>query len=126
MSNVANQAECWRAGKWIHNGSSSIRDDKHVALVNGLETPDTGTVEGNTFDKRLFSQLADGDAEMLPGARQVHKLQVYHLCAILLSKLQDFSGGHISLLLLSYLGQVYALYTESRVQFHTLTFGNSA
>src|SRR5207247_9899367 len=100
VSDVADKAECWRAGKWVHDSGGNIGDDKHIALVNSLETPDTGAIKGDAFDKRLCTQLTNRDTEMLPGTRQVYKLEVYHLRAILLSELQDFFRGHIFLLLL--------------------------
>ena len=82
----------------IHDGGIGIRDDHHVAVLNRLPTPNGRSVEAGAFGEDRVSQLLNRNREVLPGAREVHELQVHHDGLVFLCKFQYFLGCHKPLL----------------------------
>ena len=79
IHHVADQAQGRHGAKGIHAGSRRIRHHEHVAVIDRLPSADGGSVEPRSVLEQRFRQLVDGNAEMLPRADQVHKLQVHDL-----------------------------------------------
>jgi len=44
--------------------------------MDGLEAADARAIEANAFRENIGGQLADGGAEVLPGAGQIDELEI--------------------------------------------------
>src|SRR5579883_2255097 len=99
---VADQAERWNRTDRIDNRSSRIGDQKHVTLVNLLETPDARAIKAQPLFEDVNLELRDRRGEVLPGPRQIDELVVYELhpslareCDNLLGSRQRLRTGHV-------------------------------
>ena len=80
--------------KGIHLRGGRVRDDQHVAGVDGLPPADRGTVKPEPLLKAALLKLLDWHTEMLPCSGQIHELEIYHLDAFFLRKFQYRFGCH--------------------------------
>src|SRR5579885_2700516 len=51
MSNIADQAQRGNSSEGVHKGSLGIRNDQHIAFINGLETANAGPIKRKPFDE---------------------------------------------------------------------------
>ena len=69
-----------------------VRKEVHVGLVDGGESADGGTVEGQAFLDGVLVESFRGDAEVLFGARDVREADVDELHFLVLDELHDLFG----------------------------------
>ena len=72
------------------NAVVGIRDQQHVALVDGGPAADAGSVDAEAFFEGLFAQLADGIGDVLLHAGQIGEAQVELLGVVFLREFEDF------------------------------------
>ncbi len=89
---VADQVHGRDAQDGVDRGRVGVREQEHVALVDGLEPADAGPVEPEAFGERRLLELADRHAEVLPGADQVDEPDVDDLHAGLTGLGQHLDG----------------------------------
>jgi hypothetical protein len=63
-----------------------------------LPAADARAVEPEALFETVVLQLVDRHGEVLPGADEIHELQVHHLDLLALDELQHFLRGHVFLL----------------------------
>src|SRR5262249_18347756 len=68
--------------------------EDHVGGVNRLPAADRAAVEEVAVLERAHFELRDRHRRVLPDAEQVDELEVDHLRAVFLCKLQDLSWSH--------------------------------
>src|SRR5579871_390153 len=86
LGDIADEAEGWLGGKGVHDGCRGIGDEQHIALVDLLEAANAGPIEADAFAKEAFVENANRHAKMLPGTRNIGKLEVNHPDALFLGK----------------------------------------
>ena len=53
---------------------------QHVGGLDAFPAADGGAVKAESFGEGVLGQFGDGHAEVLPGAKGVHELDVRHFC----------------------------------------------
>jgi len=81
--------------KGIHLGRTGVGDHEHVAGIDRLPAPDTGTVETETVFKTGLVEFTEGNREMLPQAGKVHEADVHNLGFFLLGQCQYVFRCHV-------------------------------
>ena len=78
----------------IGERGARIRDQQHVAFVDGGPAPDAGSVHPKAFLERIFGKLGDRVGHVMLQAGNVAEPQIELLQSILLGVLEDFWRGH--------------------------------
>ncbi len=92
---VAGERERGHREHRIHEGRRHVREQQHVALVDGLEAADGRAVEAQAFPDHRFVEGGSGNRKVLPGPRQIAELHVHNLNVLLLDQVQhllDFTA----------------------------------
>src|SRR6266513_540523 len=84
IHDVARQGKRRHFQTGVNEGARRIRQQQHVALVDGLEAADRRAVESQTVRERVFLELLQRNREMLPGAGQIRETHVHDLHACFL------------------------------------------
>src|SRR5690606_15795891 len=91
---VADHHNRLELGERIDEGRVGLRQEQHVALVNRLPATNARAVEPEAILEQVLGELGNGDAEMLPYARKIHKAEIRALDIILPAHCQDFLRRH--------------------------------
>src|SRR5579862_91786 len=94
IDDVAVHDEGRRLGKRIHESGIRIRDQQHVALVDGSPSPDTGPVHSETVFKRAEIYLAHRIGNVVLQTRDVREAKIELLGVVLLGEIQHFLWTH--------------------------------
>ena len=73
---VANHAEGRELREGIDKGGFGLRNQQHVAFVDGLPAANAGAIEPEPVFEDFFVEFADRYGEMLPEPGKVHESQV--------------------------------------------------
>ena len=87
IHDVTDHAQRRDACERVHDGSVGVRDDHHVAVLNRLPPPNGRSVEAGTLGEDRIRQFFNRNREVLPGAGEVHELQVDHDDFVFLCKI---------------------------------------
>ena len=88
VSDVADQAEGLDLVHRVQGGGGGVRDQEHVALVDGLEASDAGAVESGAVVEQALGDLAGGDRQVLHRSGHVNKLEIDNLDPFILDYLE--------------------------------------
>ena len=77
VERIRDDAQRCRLRKWINNGGVGIQLQQHVAGFNGFPAADRGAVKPQAFGENFLGQFGNRDAEMLPRAQKIAKLDVH-------------------------------------------------
>ena len=94
IADVADQAQRLPAVHRVHRRGARVRDQKHIALVYSLKSPDARPVEAGAFLEQLLRDLARRDADVLQRAGNVRELQVDNLNSLVINQFYDFFWRH--------------------------------
>jgi hypothetical protein len=78
----------------IDERGARVRDEQHVALVDGRPTADAGSINAETLFKRVWGELADGIGDVLLQTGQIREAQIHLAHFFAFRKLQNFLGIH--------------------------------
>ena len=100
IDHVAYHHQCGYFSEWIEHITVGIRNEQHVAFVDGCPPPNRRAVHAKALFKRGLRQLIDRIRNVMLQSRQVGETEIEHLNSVLLHKLQDaLRVSHESLLL---------------------------
>ena len=91
VHDVADQEKRLMGKNRVDRRRVGVRHEEHVALVDRLESADARAVKSEAVLEAVDLQLADGQAEMLPGAGKVDETHVDDLDALCFRPLEHFA-----------------------------------
>ena len=97
IKHIAGQAQGRHDAHRVDNGRPRIGEEQHIALVDGLEAADARAIEADALGENVGGQLADGGAEVLPGAGQIDELEIDDLQPLLGGEIDNFLRGRETL-----------------------------
>ena len=68
---IANQVQCGNGEHRVHNGGFDVRNQKHVALMDLLESANARTIEANPIAEQVVFEIFYGNGKVLPHSRQI-------------------------------------------------------
>ncbi len=74
----------------IGERGAGVRNQQHVAFVDGGPTADAGTVHAEAFLERIFGELGDRVGNVMLQAGNIAKPQIKLLQSIFLAVFEDF------------------------------------
>ena len=96
IADVTEQAERLDFVDRVDVGGAGVWHDEHVALIDGLETPDARPVKAGAVRKEVLVDLVWGNPDVLQGARNVGELEIDDLNSLIMYKFYDFFWRHLS------------------------------
>ena len=94
VDDVADQRKRRPGDERIDDRRLGVGDHQHVGGVDRLPAADGRPVEAEPFLEAVLLELIDRHREVLPGADEIHELQVDHLDVLALGETEDFLRVH--------------------------------